>query len=129
MRKSKNIKLSKAKAIKYFNEYIRLRDQNKPCITCNTLKGTKDAGHFISCRFEATRFDERNVHGQCQKCNRFEYGNQYEHGKKIDEIYGEGTADSILLKSKMFCKRNQYDYEQIAEYYLNKIKEYEKKNK
>ena len=66
------------------------------------------AGHFLSRRFESTRFDEKNVHGQCQKCNRFEYGNQYEHGKRIDEIYGKGTADDLLLKSKMFCKRNQY---------------------
>ena len=120
MRKSKSIKLAKAKADKYFAEYIRLRDQNKPCITCGNY-GQKDCGHFISRRYEAVRYDERNANGQCLKCNRFEYGNQYEHGKQVDRIHGQGTADKLLFMSKQLCKRNQNDYEQIALFYKNKI--------
>lgn len=117
MRRSKNKKLAKEKAIKYFNEFIRIRDKNKQCVTCGSFNSDKDAGHFISCRFEATRFDEKNVNGQCVKCNRFLYGNQFEHGVKIDEIHGKGTASSLLMKSKMVCKRDQDDYEYIAEFY------------
>ena len=128
MRTSKNIKLSKAKADRYFSEYIRLRDKDKPCVTCGKYSSDKDCGHFLSRRFESTRFDEKNCHGQCQKCNRFEYGNQYEHGKKIDEMYGEGTSDSLWMKSKMLCKRTQYDYEVLAEYYKRKIDEHEESN-
>lgn len=115
MKPSKNIKLAKAKADKYFALYIRTRDKDKPCITCGKYTSEKDCGHFISRRFEAVRFDEKNAHGQCLKCNRFEYGNQFEHGKQIDKLYGDGTADSLLQKSKMLCKRNKFDYETIAE--------------
>lgn len=115
MKPSKNIKLAKAKADKYFAAFIRSRDKDKPCITCGKYTSEKDCGHFISRRFEAVRFDEKNAHGQCLKCNRFEYGNQFEHGKQIDLIYGEGTADHLLQKSKMLCKRNKFDYEMIAE--------------
>ena len=118
--KSKSKLLSKKKADKYFSLFIRQRDEEKPCITCGKY-GQKDAGHFISRRYEATRYDEKNCHGQCLKCNRFEYGNQYEHGLAIDKLYGENTAHELLLKSKMMCKRNQYDYEQIAEYYKNLV--------
>jgi hypothetical protein len=122
MRFSKTIKLSKAKADKYFAEFIRYRDQDKPCVTCGRYKTEKDCGHFISRRFEAVRFDEKNANGQCIKCNRMEYGNQFEHAKAVDRMYGIGTADSLLMKSKMTCKRSQYDYEFISETFKNKLK-------
>jgi len=120
MNRSKTKKLSKTKADKYFSEYIRERDKDKPCITCGKHTNDKDCGHFISRRYESVRFDEKNAHGQCQKCNRFEYGNQYEHGKQVDRLYGKGTADELLLKSKMLCKRDQNDYEEIAKHYKDK---------
>ena len=121
MTSTKNgLKKAKAKADRYFSAYIRKRDENKPCITCGKYS-KKDAGHFISRRFEATRFDEKNVHGQCIKCNRFEYGNQYEHGKAIDRLYGDGTADFLLQRSKMLCKRSAMDYEYIAQEYKQKV--------
>ena len=121
MNSTKNgLKKAKSKADKYFSAYIRKRDENKPCITCGKY-AKKDAGHFISRRFEATRFDEKNVHGQCIKCNRFEYGNQFEHGKAIDRIYGDGTADFLLQRSKMLCKRSAADYEYIAQEYKEKF--------
>lgn len=121
MRKSKNKAKSKEKADKYFSLFIRERDKDKPCVTCGVYTDSKDCGHFISRRFESTRYDEQNSHGQCQKCNRFEYGNQFEHGLKIDEIYGKGTAEKLHMKSKMLCKRSQNDYEEIAKYYKNKL--------
>lgn len=119
MKQSKTLKLAKAKADKYFAEFIRKRDFNKPCVTCGG-GGVKDCGHFISRRFEAVRFDENNAHGQCIKCNRFEYGNQFQHGKQVDKFYGSGTSEKILLKSKMLCKRNKFDYEMIAEEFRTK---------
>ena len=126
--RSKNKKLSKAKADKYFSLYIRERDKNKPCITCGAM-ATKDCGHFLSRRFENTRYDEQNAHGQCQKCNRFEYGNQYEHGVAVDKLYGEGASEKLRVKSRMSSSpRNQYDYEQIAELFKNKYNELCKKN-
>jgi hypothetical protein len=123
MKVSKTLKLSKAKADKYFSLYIRKRDKSKGCITCNKQISSGDAGHFISRRFEATRYDEKNCHLQCEKCNRFEYGNQFQHGKAIDDMYGPGTSDSLLMKSKMFCKRDKFDYEYIAQEFNEKYNE------
>jgi hypothetical protein len=120
--RSKTKSLSKKKADTYFAQFIRLRDKDKPCITCGQFKSDKDCGHFISRRFDSTRYDEKNANGQCLTCNRFQYGNQYAHGKAIDKLYGEGTADSLHLKSRMMSNRNQYDYEVIAETYREKIK-------
>ncbi len=67
-----------------FNAAIRARDANKVCISCpthlSTLAGTTgggfDCGHYRS-RGSAPhlRFDERNAHGQCKKCNRYASGN------------------------------------------------------
>lgn len=63
-----------------FNAAIRARDANKFCISCPThlptLAGAQgggfDCGHYRS-RGSAPhlRFDERNAHGQCKKCNRY----------------------------------------------------------
>jgi hypothetical protein len=129
MRQSKNKKNAKSKADKYFSKYIRLRDSDSnglsKCITCGTFKSWKemDCGHFISRRFESVRYDEQNAHAQCKKCNRFENGNQFEHGMKLDKKYGEGTAESLLQKSKMICRRKKSDYEWIAKEYKQKIEQ------
>jgi len=120
LKPSKTSKLAKAKADKYFSLYIRERDKDKPCVTCGKFTRKKDCGHFLSRRFESIRFDEKNAHGQCEKCNRFEYGNQYEHGIQVDKIHGAGTAENLLMKSKMLCKRTKFDYEYIAQEYKEK---------
>jgi len=125
MRSSKTKKLAKQKADKYFSEYIRNRDSVNgiaTCITCKKKTTQFDCGHFISRRFQTTRYDEKNAHAQCLKCNRFQNGNQYQHGTAIDEIYGDGTADELLQKSKMLCKRTKSDFEWIAKEYRDKVK-------
>lgn len=128
MPKSKNKKLAKAKADKWFSLYIRKRDEAKGCITCGRM-GEKDCGHFISRRYDNVRYDERNAHGQCIKCNRFEYGNQFEHGIAIDRIYGEGMAQKIQQKAHVRASpRTQNDYEEIAELFKTKYNKLCKKN-
>ena len=117
---------SQTKADKYFSLFIRKRDSINGlarCITCGKLVSDPDCGHFISRRFQSTRYDEKNAHAQCKKCNRFQNGNQYEHGKAIDRKYGEGTADKLLQKSKMQCIRKAHDFEHIAKTYREKLKE------
>lgn len=67
-----------------FNALVRYRDRNEQCISCQvhlpTLAdqpgGGYDCGHYRS-RGSAPhlRFDLRNAHGQCKKCNRYRAGN------------------------------------------------------
>jgi hypothetical protein len=78
-------------------------------------------GHFMSRRYESTRYDEKNVAPQCVSCNTFHQGRQYRFGRWIDETYGQGTAERLEVKSKIPCKRTQADYEYIAGEYARKI--------
>jgi len=56
---------------KVFNAYIRERDKEQPCISCQTQNKVQyDAGHYRSVgAHPELRFNENNVHKQCRKCN------------------------------------------------------------
>jgi len=60
-----------------FNAWVRLRDAGRPCISCNRHHdGQWHAGHFLSTGARPElRFDESNVHLQCQPCNVHLHGN------------------------------------------------------
>lgn len=91
----------KKKADKIFSVAVRLRDSNSsgvvPCITCSKpIPYTQvHAGHFQSRRYNATRWDRRNVNGQCAGCNTFNNGEQYKYGLAVDLKYGSGTAKEL----------------------------------
>jgi hypothetical protein len=126
MRKSKSKKLSKAKADKYFSLYIRHSNAVNGlcrCVTCSGMFSIDSihCGHFMSRRYEATRYDEKNCAPQCVSCNSFHQGRQFRFGQEIDKRHGKGTAEKLEMKSKMLCKRNQFDYEQIAQEYKDKL--------
>ena len=123
MRQSKNKKLAKAKADKYFSEYIRLRDADSngiaTCCTCGARDHWRqmDAGHFITRDRLATRYHEQNCHAQCRLCNRFQGGHQYKHAKHVEDKYGREVPDEILELSQQTTKWNQTDFELCAERY------------
>jgi hypothetical protein len=54
-----------------FNRFIRLRDAHLPCISCARFHtGKWNAGHYKSAgAHPELRFDESNVHRQCEPCN------------------------------------------------------------
>jgi hypothetical protein len=120
---------TKAKLDKIFSQFIRLRAVNDEgygeCFTCGRLRFYKnaDAGHFMVRQKMPTRFDELNVQFQCKVCNGFEGGAQYEFAKRLDEIYGEGTAEAILLKSNQTKKWTVEELEEKCRYYRRKVNE------
>lgn len=77
------------KAQTEFNKYIRLRDKDKPCVSCgryehdikhNNRGGAWDCGHYRSVgSAPELRFEELNAHKQCKKCNQFLSGNHVEY--------------------------------------------------
>lgn len=117
---------------KVFSEYIRLRDadENGYCICATSGEYVHwkecDAGHFISRRYLATKFDERNVHAQRRFDNRFSAGNQYAFGKFIDKKYGPGTADLLLLKSKQVKKLSKFEIDELTKYYKAEVEKLKK---
>lgn len=112
---------------KYFSIWIRMRDSDDKgygkCFTCNKILHFKDAhcGHFISRRHMATRFNEQNCGLQCPACNLFNQGRQFEFGIEIDRRYGKGTADKLLVLSRMTCKRGKFEIETMTEYYKGEV--------
>ena len=59
-----------------FNAWVRLRDAELGCISCGTLNGKRNAGHYLSTSARPElRFDEDNVHLQCERCNTYLHGN------------------------------------------------------
>ena len=73
-----------------FNAYVRYRDKDLPCISCDAtgdhdgLGGYWDAGHYRS-RGAAKHlsFHLHNCHKQCHKCNRYLSGNAVEYRKRL----------------------------------------------
>ena len=125
MAKKKTLKQHKDRIDRVFHEYIRRRDVNSDgygeCISCNKkIHFTEsDAGHFISRQHLSTRWDERNVHLQCRKCNRFEYGRQYEYSVKI----GGEIAEELLILSRQIQKFSDAELLDIYEKFNEKLKD------
>lgn len=113
-----------AKLDKVFSEYIRRRYAKNEIATCVTC-GKKDhwkklqAGHFMSRKHYATRWDKENVEVQCQACNVFRYGEQYLFAKHL----GEKKADELLSKSRQTVKFTDHDIQDMIDLYKNKIKD------
>lgn len=84
MIKYKSLQQLKNDAQKVFNEYIRLRDNNKPCVSCGEFK-VLQAGHFYPVgSYDGLRFNEDNCFGECEQCNCFE-SNHLDNYKKMLE--------------------------------------------
>lgn len=120
-----------------FNTFIRTRDAMRACISCGgfshdgeLLTGSKwDAGHFFSIgAHPALRFDERNCHKQCVKCNRDLSGNihNYRRGliKKLGRnMFGEFESYAYQAEAK---KYSIDDLKEIIKTYRAKTKEAQK---
>jgi hypothetical protein len=88
-----------------FNALVRFRDRNETCISCQVVLSTLsdqigggyDCGHYRS-RGSAPhlRFDFRNAHGQCKKCNRYRSGNAADY--RIGLIARIGQAAVTFLE-------------------------------
>jgi hypothetical protein len=59
-----------------FNEWVRLRDEGQPCISCGNHRLVWHAGHYRSVgACPELRFEQDNCHRQCATCNTLLSGN------------------------------------------------------
>lgn len=107
----------KKKAQIKFNAYIRKRDSDKYCISCQRAK-VEQAGHFYSAgHFNQLRYNELNTHGQCVRCNYFLSGNLSEYRRHLEKRIGKDNLE-ILDELAEQTKRNRsfkYDRFQLIE--------------
>jgi hypothetical protein len=96
---------------KEFSRFIRLRDADEngicTCITCGLKREWKkmDCGHGIGRQHWGTRYDEKNNHAQCKKCNGFEGGRMDVYKEQVNKKYGVGTWDLLEAKARSTSKR------------------------
>lgn len=77
-----------------FNKFIRLRDADRPCISCGVTYGTWNAGHYRSVGSNpALRFEPLNNHKQCVQCNQSKSGNAIEYRIGLIARIGQENVD------------------------------------
>ena len=133
MAKKTSAKLKK-ELDKLVSEYVRRSNADHrgmvKCFTCQKQYHWKriQNGHFISRIHLNTRFDydttkPSNCMPQCYRCNINLSGNQWQYARKLNEKFGEGTAEQIELRSKQTIKMGVVDYELAIEEIKKKLTE------
>ena len=107
-----------------FNQYIRLRDEKEPCISCGRFhEGQYHAGHYLTTgAHPELRFNELNVHKQCAPCNNHLSGNIIKYRQNL--ITKIGMQEVSWLEGKHEpLKLTINDAKEIKSIYRKKIKE------
>jgi len=120
----------KAKLDKVFSLYIRLRD-SKPygykyfkCISCGKILPFEkaDAGHYMSRRHNATRFDENNVHAECSYDNRFNAEHLDGFRDNLVKKIGQQKFDLLRAKANTTQSYSENEYKALIKYYSALVK-------
>lgn len=86
-----------------FNAYIRARDHDKPCVSCDApppdmskLHAGRDAGHYRSTGSAShLRFHPDNCHAQCVKCNQWGAGKAVEYRMRLLQRIGLDRVEAL----------------------------------
>lgn len=104
-----------------FSHFIRKRDTDPDsgkgwCITCG-LFTELECGHFIPRQYTATRWDDRNSHGQCSRCNRWLHGDQAAYYEALVQKYGQSTVSELMKLKRTTRKYTRSDLESLLARY------------
>ena len=64
-----------------------------------------------------TRWDERNAHGQCIRCNHFLGGNEAEYYRFMQRKYGQRVIDELFELKRKTVKYSRDDLKAMIEKY------------
>ena len=108
-----------------FNKYIRLRDEGNLCISCGKIPKKGNAGHMYSAGgYFNVRFDERNVHLQCEYCNSFLSGNLLPYRENLLAKLGYEEFERLSVDAMKTRKFTREELKEIIEIYKQKIKDF-----
>ena len=112
------------KAREACHEYVRFRDANEPCISCQRFHvGKWNAGHFRPSGVNAAlRYDERNIHKQCEPCNSHLSGNLIEYRRNLIHKIGEAAVLELESNNEVY-RWGQDELVNIRKHYQRKLKE------
>lgn len=106
-----------------FNKYIRLRDKDELCISCQKKPKKVNAGHYYSQGGHSNvRFDEDNVHLQCEACNTHLSGNLIEYGINLEKKIGKDEFECLRERAYIVKKWQKDELLNLISTYKLKIK-------
>lgn len=110
-----------------FSRYVRLRDTRNGCGLCISCGmpirfETCDAGHYISRRHTALRWNEQNVHAQCIECNRYRHGNLQLYRRSLVLIYGAERVAELERRKNLTVHVDDMMLNKLIKYYQQKTK-------
>jgi len=106
-----------------FNKYIRLRDMGLVCISCQQPPKKKNAGHYFSSGGHSNvRFDEDNVHLQCEACNTFLSGNLLNYQIGVQKRIGAQKLLELQERAHLTKKWTIDELKEIIKTYKTKVR-------
>lgn len=113
-------------ARKIFQKWIRARDYNDNCISCDRVVAKWDGGHYLKAElFTGLIFDERNCHKQCAQCNGDNmHGNPIGYRRGLVKKIGIEQLEQLedIADSKRVYKFTRSELIDIANKYKLKLK-------
>ena len=107
-----------------FNTYIRLRDKDRPCISCQVTKCEEfHAGHYIATTYSYLRFNEDNCWRQCSKCNTHLRGNSIPYRINLIQIIGLGRVEKLENDRHKKLEMSIPEIKELIVVYKDKIKQ------
>ena len=132
----KNVQRNCNKYIQLRDLFVSLGDVIATCISCKKMKvirtsyDLKDfhAGHyFLENKYSSIRFDERNISGQCYRCNKRLSGNLAEYEINLIQKIGKKEFEQLNIDKNNIKKWSVKELEELNKYFLKKIKEEKKR--
>ena len=106
-----------------FNKYIRQRDTGLNCISCNKPCKKENAGHYYSQGGHSNvRFNEDNVHLQCEHCNTYLSGNLLNYQIEIKERIGAERLMNLQAIAHDVKKWSKDELKELIQVYKQKLK-------
>lgn len=109
-----------------YSRYIREKyadgDQVK-CVTCNKSDEIKNMqnGHYVSRRFHATRWLDKNCHPQCYSCNVGLGGNYAHYTRFMINTYGAGVVDELIELSGTSPNYSKLELAELIDKYKKEL--------
>jgi hypothetical protein len=114
------------------NKLVRLIDEGCGCISCGTLSGKENAGHYYSVGSRPNlRFNLMNIWKQCEHCNTHLSGNLIEYRANLVKLVGEQHLEFLSDLNVMYkdLKLMQHEVSEAIILAKQAVKEVTKLNK
>jgi len=128
--KRSNKKKASDKLWELISKYVRQSSADHrgiaECVTCGIQKPWKElqAGHFIpQAQGNAVRYDMRNIHCQCFRCNINLGGNGPEYYPFMVNKYGEDVVAELRALSRTTRKFTESELDEMIEDLTQKLQE------